>query len=1847
MAASIDTLTIEINASAAKAMPQLDKMISKLNVLTTALKKTSGTSGFKAYQNSVKTFRTSTSKAASSLGTLTSAAGKTSTGMKSLGASLVSVYAKVKALQKSVSGLSNAMLSSMNFIETYHYFDVAMSKIGKDNKDQWAAQGYESADAYAKSFSERALKLNEKMTGFVYDENGYATSNGQKNLGIAPGMVMQYQAQFAQMADSIGMTGEAALATSTAMTMLAGDWSSLKNISFESSFEKMTSALAGQSRAVRSLGIDITQAALQMQLYNLGFDVSISKLSQAQKSELRMIAILEQSKVAYGDLAKTINTPANQTRMLQQNIQSLARTIGNLFLPIIQKVLPYINGFVIALQRAFQWIAGFMGIDIGQLVKSSTSGGTGLEALEDLEDETDDLADAFSDADKEAKKLKRTILGFDELNVLNDPNSGSSSSSNQKVAVGSAIDQTALDQALFDALADYEKVWNAAFDKMESRALTIADNIAAGWGRIVEVIRPTIDAFQRLWNEGLSRLASFTWGTLGDFYHGFLVPVSRWTMGEGLPRFLDALNGFLRNINFEGIRTALSGLYEEMSRFAVNIGEGLIDFYQDMLDLGEGFLNGLPEWIEKLTGALSKVESDKIRKIGYALGLVATAFAAFKLITGVEAIIIGLSGALGALASHPFLALSLGMGALYLALNKYEGLTIDFSAVENEFGNLRKAIKEFSDAVPWEDLRRSVVDLFEAIAKFGVNIGAGIVQFFTDLVGVAGKFVTNVPGMFDRVTDFFNGLDPDLIQKIGYGIGVVGTALLAYNGFTAIASILSGISGAFALLGAHPFAAIAIGLGTTAVALDKFGYIDIDFAFIADGFGKIQDSIGRFVSSVNWEEIVRSLGDLIEAFQPFVKGFADGFTDAFDVIVNDIGAPAINAVASAIRKIATSLKKVDPVKIEAAGNALGLAAAGLLAFKGLSGALMIVQGLGTALAGFAGHPYFAIALGLGSVFLALDKFGIINVDWDELRKGFDGMKNAAVRLKNSIDWEGLASSISGIATSLTPFVEGFGEGFISFMTTLGTVVAEISIPILQGVATFLDGLDEILAQLDPNLIEAVGKALGALLGFKITMNTVTAFGAFLTSAAGISSTITPAVLSTLGAMATKLFGIGAAAYYAHRALEKETSTEDMIYNPSDPKALIDEYSAALYELDDVLGLTDEQTEKLSDALIQMKKDMVAGDATPTAQAISQAFKDAGIEASKLNGYFKEMYPHVANIANAVPTTDEIRQEEELERVRQQQIRSLERIKQNLEGAEKARKALISSWGPLNFDAYDGIKLGREVDDSNIVKLNDSYSKVLNIVKELNVTAGQASDLTRSLWNKDGASIQEVYSALEKQLAELGVDTSQLAYLFKREFPDAVYTAKQSTVDFLSQKFEPVTVSFATNLPEVAGTAAASIGQVKEAYLDLSSYSGQIDSLYSATTNLVQGLALPTETLTHLNNTLLDASLASGATLQSVYDTLVAEMQSMGLETDQLTASFEKAFPNAVRTAKEAVDPLSASAKDAGEKTGGLWDKITNFSLGAALKAVQMKLISSAAKAIGDNSKTSSKNLGTLGDKVSALAETLKSKIKDYASGSQQIGTAIPEGIAQGLADGQGEVMDAATGLAENGIVGAFTDAMDINSPSRVMADLSLMADAGAALGLRDGIGDVAAAAMDVVSAIVDPFRTLGEQIRAAMGDWFYIGRSAAESLGAGLASTYIPVPHLGIESWTQNFLNAEGTAWFNTPNYRIDWYAKGGVFTTPTIAGFGEAGAEAVLPLTNKTSMAMIADAIVGSGGAAFGLTKSDLVDAVETGVAMGLAQNPQTVEVLVNSVLQTSDETMARAVARGQAKLDQRYNRI
>lgn len=395
------------------------------------------------------------------------------------------LYARFFLLIRGIKGLMTAIKSSMDYIEVLNYFDNSFGTVAEHGVAKWSEMGYDSAQAYYDSFKDRAKKITADMSGFFPEDNGQLTPTKTRNLGMNPQDLMKYQSLYVQVADSMGVTAEQSAMLSNALVKIGADLASIRNEDFDKTWQNMASGLVGMTKTMRQYGVNISVANMNMKLQEMGIDATVNKLSEADKALLRTIILLESSTGAWGDLAETLNTPANQLRMLTNNIKLLGQMIGNIFIPVIAKVLPYLNAFVIALQRLFTWLAKILHIDFSEsLGKSKNLGG---DELGDLLGDAEDLSDALEDDAKATKKLKRQLQGFDALNNLTSKDDSSSG----KGKLGKGL----LDDAFLKAYSDYLKAWEDAFNKIENKAQNIADKIEKFFKRLT---KPIFEAWKKV-----------------------------------------------------------------------------------------------------------------------------------------------------------------------------------------------------------------------------------------------------------------------------------------------------------------------------------------------------------------------------------------------------------------------------------------------------------------------------------------------------------------------------------------------------------------------------------------------------------------------------------------------------------------------------------------------------------------------------------------------------------------------------------------------------------------------------------------------------------------------------------------------------------------------------------------------------------------------------------------------------------------------------------------------------------------------------------------------------------------------------------------------------------------------------------------------------------------------------------------------------------------------------------------------------------------------------------------------------------------------------------------------------
>ena len=272
------------------------------------------------------------------------------------------------------------------------------------------------------------LNLFTASLGDYADEaKKYAEQVGEV-MGIDPAEWMRNQGIFNTIIKGFGVASDRAYLMSKNLTQLGYDISSFYNISYEDAFTKLQSGIAGELEPLRRLGYDLSVARLQQEAYTLGIEKKVSAMTQAEKSELRYYAIMTQVTTAQGDMARTLNAPANQLRVLKAQVVQCARALGNIFIPVINAILPYAIALAKVLRMVADAIASFFGFKLPEVDYSSLS--NGASAVGDLAGKADDASDGLGKASKAAKKLKNNLLGIDELNIIspdNDDNSGSGS----------------------------------------------------------------------------------------------------------------------------------------------------------------------------------------------------------------------------------------------------------------------------------------------------------------------------------------------------------------------------------------------------------------------------------------------------------------------------------------------------------------------------------------------------------------------------------------------------------------------------------------------------------------------------------------------------------------------------------------------------------------------------------------------------------------------------------------------------------------------------------------------------------------------------------------------------------------------------------------------------------------------------------------------------------------------------------------------------------------------------------------------------------------------------------------------------------------------------------------------------------------------------------------------------------------------------------------------------------------------------------------------------------------------------------------------------------------------------
>lgn len=439
-----------------------------------------------------------------------------------------------------------------------------------------------------------------------------------KASGLSETMAKQYTGTFGAMAKAFGFNEQQAYDMGTALSSLTADVASFYNLSQDEAYTKLKSVFTGETESLKDLGVVMTQTALDSYALANGYGKTTAQMTETEKVSLRYAFVQQQLSAASGDFARTSGSWANQVRVLSLQIDSLKASIGqgliNLFTPIIQ-VVNNLLGKLVTLANAFkaftELITGnknsgssSVSSPIADAGTAASDASSGLQNATDAANDTTSAVKKTGNAAQKAAKQMKSLMGFDKITKLSEPSDSSSSgdtgdsgstpkgSGTSGGNLGSTVDFGSLSTGE-DAVSKLNKKWQQAFENMK------------------KAIEPTTKALKNLWDNGLARLGKFGWTALKDFWQHFLVPVGKWTMGVGLPRFINALNDGLMKVNFGKINKALAKLWDSLAKFTINVGDGLLWIWENILvPLGTWTANEVvPRFLATLRLAIDDVNS--------------------------------------------------------------------------------------------------------------------------------------------------------------------------------------------------------------------------------------------------------------------------------------------------------------------------------------------------------------------------------------------------------------------------------------------------------------------------------------------------------------------------------------------------------------------------------------------------------------------------------------------------------------------------------------------------------------------------------------------------------------------------------------------------------------------------------------------------------------------------------------------------------------------------------------------------------------------------------------------------------------------------------------------------------------------------------------------------------------------------------------------------------------------------------------------------------------------------------------------------------------------------------------
>lgn len=928
------------------------------------------------------------------------------------------------------------------------------------------------------SYYEAANLFGVSMKGLTGEASTFINKM-ETLLGIDPTEAMNNMATIQGLTTSFGMASDKAYVLSKNLTQLGYDLASLKNIPVAESFTKIQAAISGELEPIRRLGVDISNARLQQELLNLGYSQSVSTLSQADKAVLRYIAIMKQTTDAQGDFARTLSSPANMIRILQAQLNSLARAVGSLLYPALKSILPPLIAAVELVKELVTGIASLMGVKVEFPDFSSAS-----DAVGGVTDAMDNTTKATG---KAAKAFKNYIMGFDELNVIQKDTGSSGSSGSGSGAAGNILGD--VDLSGYDMFKQYNEEFAKQIDSVKQKIKDMLPVIGAvtaalALWKLTTFIADIVDAIKKI---GILK---------GLVAGGILIGIGFYLMFDGIKK---AIEDKLNAINFTEIIVGAITFVGGAALLGAKIAEFITTSFAD-----SAVAKAITAAGGKMGGALvGAVVAGVIAGVAmFVTGVYDALTNGLNILNGllipagstmagaaVGAIIGSLGGPIGA-GIGAIIGLIVG-GLTDAGIAIYQNWDKITAALDKASADLKQwfvGVGEWWDKkwkgfkTNWDKSWNSLVDTLKELPQKFLNYGKNIVQGLIDGINKGIESAKkSVSGLAKAILDKFatdTGIhSPSKVFK-GFGVYLIEGLV---NGITATKGM------AEQAMQKLSDSVIALGQQLTQ---ENYGIGDANIAMTANGdetsLEKTAMSLRNVLSNVggslsDWLKKIKSsftdFSDGINAVSDVGKKISQGFTDSINALSNT--SKSIVETKKAFKSVFSDMKTYVKSSIAEVENEYhyngALSAAGLAIQKAFEGAYLALDKVSTAVKSLSG---------------TIDSIKNVVKTFNDLKTKVGEVIDQVPVLKDA--YNGLKTFFSNLFGTDSGIVKIVSDGWDLIKTKAGEALTFISGKIkalgVGGASGSSGGLTSMLGAIGSTALPAGAGVLGAgaALGLGIT-----------------------------------------------------------------------------------------------------------------------------------------------------------------------------------------------------------------------------------------------------------------------------------------------------------------------------------------------------------------------------------------------------------------------------------------------------------------------------------------------------------------------------------------------------------------------------------------------------------------------------------------------------------------------------------------------------------------------------------------------------------------------------------------